>query len=603
MNILKATITDNIEELARTCKVAITPTTLVDRPLAEFGFPQDSETQTLTSVRPNGAILILSAAYNGNPAHEIYRGNVEFMDDLTDPDVYQFQADLSQMPVGHPHRRKFSFIFNNLEGDVPDDLALTNHKVLQKFCDMAGIVLGRLDLPEVSVIGTLEMINQSVVDVANFFCEPFNLFEFQHYFVRCDHNGLQIIKVDYGDGGVGVSPAYEISSAATVRRSYEMYMPDNRIDGADRFLTGANTTGGIIPQSITRNTFHIFFSSSRDANRMADYSRWSETYTHMELVIQVDGNTVVPDGAPLQDYVAAYDPGKIINSPTFGQPPQIGFIENIQIKESFVQKTDTYDYDDVVGLISSRHTYNTFEDKNFVQGSVYSEVLTRRVITYTETVEYSYPGGQFGVSLERKWFHYSQSGDVQATTTYRYFGIRGNWVLQDVIHDWNDNVDLTTAGVLFFANNQFAQLYQQSSKKAYDIAQKQKARLGKYQLYNGEPFFQYEVKPHLYYTNRGLTTDIVNTAFAFSRSISYMNYDGLRLIDELILRQKRVEAANPYWEKVTITCPADFTPVVGVPCIIHGSSGVCLNVVHEIDENKAETMIQLKRLVSLTGEV
>lgn len=603
MNIKVADIIDKIDEFARTCKVTTVPTTLVDRPTAEFAFPQDTETETVTSIRPNGAIMSLSAAYNGNPSHEIYRGNIEFMDDTTDPDLYEFHADLSQMPIGHPHRRRYSFIFNNLEDDVPDDTALTNHKVLQKICDMAGIVVGRIDLPVVSVVGTLEIINQSPVEVAAMFCEPFNIFEFQHYFVRCDQNGLQILLVDYGDGGVGSGPAYRITNAKSVKRTYEMYMPDNRIGQADRFLTGANTTGGIIPQSITRNTFHTFYSSSRDTNRFADYSRWSETYTTMELLIEVDGNTVVPIGSPLQDYISVYDPGKIINSPTFGQPPQLGFIENIQIKETFVQKTDTYNYDDVVGLISSRHTYNTYEDKSFVQGSVYTEIVTKRVLTYTETVEYSYPGGAFGVSLERKWFHYSQAGDVQATTTYRYFGIRGSWVLQDVIHDWNDNVDLTTAGVLFFANSEFSQLYQQSAKKAFDIAQKQKARLGKYQLYNGEPFFQYEIRPHLFYTNKGLTTDIINTSFAFTRNIPYMNYDGLRLIDDLILRQKRVEEANPYWENITVLAPADFTPVVGVPVVVAGSGGVCLVVSHHIDENTAETTVQLRRLISLTGVI
>lgn len=604
MEIFKVAITDDIEQFARTCKVSAAPKSLVERPAAEFSFPQDSETLTLTSLRPNGATLTLNANYNSTSSHQIFHGNLEFLDDFTDADKYEYNVDLSQMPVGHPHRRKISYIFNSLDSQVADDNTLTNHTVLKRICQMVGVTLGRIDLPEVAVVGTLEVINQSAVDVAAMFCEAFNLFEFQHYFVRCDQNGLQIIFVDYGNGGVTGGPAYRISNAKTVSRSYEMYMPDNRIGQADRFVSGGSTTGGIIPQSITRNTFHTFYSSSRDSNVFAQYGRWSETYNFMELEIEVDGDVVVPIGAPLQDYINIYDPSKVIGGSSFGTIiPDLDFIENIQIKQTFVQKVDTYNYDSVVGLITSHHTYNTFEDKQFTQGSVYGEVVTKKVITYTESVEFSYPGGAFGVSLERKWFHFSQAGDVQATTTYRYFGIRGGWILQDVIHEWNDNVDLVTAGVLFYANAEFSQIYQQSVAKAYNVSLKEKARLGKYQLYNGVPFFQYDIKPHLYYTNKGVTSDMVNTNLAFTVSVSYMNYDGLRLIDNLILRQKLVEDANPYWENVTITTPADFTPVVGVPVVIDGSAGVALFVAHNIDADNAETTIKLRRLVSLVGNV
>lgn len=601
MNIKKAVITDDITQLARTCKLTVVPTNLTDRPTAEFSFPQDYSTQTLTSIRPNGAVVSLNANYNGGVSHEIFKGNVEFMDDFTDADRYEFNADISQMPIGHPHRRKISYIFNNIEADFE---ALTNHKVLQKICDLAGIPLGRVDLPEVSVIGTLDIMNQSPVDVASMFCEPFNLFEFQHYFVRADQNGLQIILVDYGEGGVGSGPAYVISNAISVQKSYEAYMPDNRIGQADRFVSGASTTISVPEALQTRSLVHTFYSSSRSDSVIAKHSRWSETYTTMEITVEIDENTVLPEGTTLQGYLNAYDPTKKINGPAFGSPIVVDpdALENLQIKEAIVQKTDTYNYDDVVGLITSQHTHNTYAEQAFSQGSLYEQAVFKRVLTYSESVEYSYPGGAFGVSLERKWYHYSTSGDVESTTTDRYFGIRGKWILQDVIHDWNNNLDLTTASILFFGIDVGA-AYRQSPKKAYDTAQKTKTRISRYQLYNGSPFGQSDLKASLPYSNKGLTTDSLNTQRVFTVNTPYMNEAGLYLIDALILRQKRTEERNPYWENVTIITPSDFTPVVGAPVVVAGAGGVCMGVTHDITEDSAVTTIKLRRLVSLLGEV
>jgi hypothetical protein len=650
MNIKSGTIQDDINLLARTCTLNVANTGRAVKPIAEVAFTQDTETLSVTSVRPYGAQVTLRAAYNSIPSYEILTANIEYLDDVTDADKYDFNMDLSQMPVGHPHKKRVSFIFNSFATLVstatedPNSTTLTNHDIIHKVAALAGIPVGRIDLPVVRVLGTYEVIRQTCVQVAQAFCEPFNMFEFQHYFVRCDQqNGLQIIKVDYQDPVAG-GPAYIISNAKEVRKGYEMYMPDNRIGDDDRFLIGATIPGiTMLGDVLERRTIETtLFTSSRAENvnntpiggsvpvsnvsgfvgetvetpgGKARFDEWSETYTKLRLVIEIrrGADLVVPEDASFEFLVKMSQANNDVMS--------------LNVINSNTLSVDTYNYDSVNGLLSSTHQANTYDIMEFRESSIYGSFTWREVITATETSEFSYPNKvKIPISLERKRNNFNESGNIESTITYSYLGMRGAWYLQTVKTDTNTDLDFKALSYLTFGYDIRGDVVaRHSSTRPTDIfaldaptntsafstkpkvpdttGELSKIPMSVYQLFNGLPMSQYVDKFRELYADKGLTDDVLNTRLAFTVNLSYMDYDGLRLIDDLILRQKAIEKQNPYWETVNILTTADYTPMAGIPLVAYGAAGVCEVVRHVITPDEVTTQIKLRRLVLIDRSI
>lgn len=654
LQIESATIKDELTQLAATCEIVVRPNKTQATPTVEFSFPQDVhglQNANLTNIRPAGSQLGISAVINGNVQGDIFFGTVEFLDDLTDPNQYEYKIDMSKLPIGFPNRIKFSQIFNSFEtvtqpvaGASTEEqvFGITNTSlnsvgavdIIQSCCNIVGIPLGRCDLPNYSVSGVYEIIRKNVVEVARELCDPYNHFDFSRYYVRCDQSGLSIIGVDYTEGMGEGGPAYQVSHAKSVKRHFECYMPDNRVGHADVLLTGAHVTGIIPPKvipnsSVPPTTFEIaltetFFQSTENdtfsaasngnsvgagtsyapigtagltvSSQAPLLSNWSETTTTMGILVEFP-STTSPE-TTLDGFISAY---------------QIDRTQVFRVKESYTLSTKTDDYTSAGGasgertLLKETVTENNYQMLQFstnVSAStpIYKRVLVSRITTVTQYAN----GHAVPTSQEVEAFFYTSAGELYQTITQRFVYIRSTWVLIETATDVKNDLNIATAGLVYSNKTASANpsvLKSNVTEQSYKLAP-----MYTIQLYNGVDLYQYETTflgplksppGGLDPVAPPLDLAYLDTRLAFTIHSSYMLAADLLQIWELCLREKTIETLNPYWELIEIECPADFTPAVGEPAIVTGYAGIVEKVEHSIDSNSAITRIFMKRLVLL----
>lgn len=267
LQITEVKVADSLAERARTCSLVLAPpdSERVVRPAAEMRNPGDTSVVVASSIRPNSQIVKVRAGFSGVPAHTIFSGVVEDMDDLEDPYENLFNIELSSSPASQAHRSRISMVLtqtlptsvssirrvynhsgmggddnNMINVERPSGLdCLTSNGLLKAACKVVGVPLGRNDLPNHNLWGNYEVVRKNLMEIADDLCNPFNTFDFCHYFVRCDDiNGLQIIKVDYTKGA-GVHNPYVFSNVTKKSRSFTRYMPDNRIGDSNVVCRGA----------------------------------------------------------------------------------------------------------------------------------------------------------------------------------------------------------------------------------------------------------------------------------------------------------------------------------------------------------------------------
>jgi L,D-peptidoglycan transpeptidase YkuD (ErfK/YbiS/YcfS/YnhG family) len=251
LEITEVKIVDTMNERAKTCTLTLAPpdSDRGPRPAAEVHHPGDTQSIVATNIRPNNNLIEVEAAFGGLPQHKIFAGVVEGMDDLEDADKDLFTIDLSATPTNQGHRERVNILHNSTVPTSFSDSKPTgldhwsSTDLLNLVCQKAGIKFGRNDLPEHTIWGTFEIIRKNPMEVAEELCAPFNIFDFQRLFVRCDEtNGLQIIKIDYTKGA-GVTNPYPITSLEQKSRSYGRYMPENRVGNNDIVCRGADIYG------------------------------------------------------------------------------------------------------------------------------------------------------------------------------------------------------------------------------------------------------------------------------------------------------------------------------------------------------------------------
>jgi hypothetical protein len=597
-------VTDQITDRAKTCVATLKPEDRVASPAAEFGFPGDSPNFSLTAIRPNGARLNVKTAYGGVPLHSIFSGSVEFMDDLEDANQYEYHLDLSSAPGNQAHRNRVSTIFNLSQSPDQRPTCTTAYYILAQVCSKAGLHLGRIDLPNHNVWGTYEVIRKNPMEVAEDLCSPFNQFEYLHYYVRVDEiNGLQIIKIDYSLGGE-IANCYNMPTPEKFGRSYERYMPDNRLGITDIFLTGAdkysNSAGGYITAQ------HTYRSDSRTKAASGTLTpalsgptpedvfpdnkggAWAETITLMEfrcLATNQDGTTIPGvSGGDIDDLLTGVLSGAIYD---------------LQILESYPIESTSNNYEDDKLTQTVKTTY-TYSDMQFPY-EAYEGGGSSHITLSEETLTTVYPSGQnYNTTLTKRQTLYSKTGQSIGEVTRTYDNDRGNWALElngiTIQHD-------TSAGLTNSLLQYYKYIRDQAGNHVIDTPNAQtavssqqsttsinrSAITGRYQLLNGAPL------PNLAPVDT--LRERLRDQFAFHISVPYMDYWGLQLIWEICLRQKVLERSNVYWNNITSTSPLDTTPAAGESLAIEGYSGIVSKVEHSIDANSAVTSIELKRLV------
>jgi len=464
------TIKSNLAEVATVCDITLAPAEKVDAPAGEFALPGESAQTTISAIRPSEANTIdIVAAIGGQTSHKVFTGGIEFMDDLEDADQYTYGITMSNTPLNQGHRTKISHIIHGVSK------ALTStHGVLEYMCKRVGIPFGRCDLPNVTVYGDYEINRQNVVNVAQEFCEVFNMFDYMHYYVRCDEtNGLSIIGVDYSKGGE-VENSYDPINVIKVKNSYERYMPENRlgahtdillkgfyssdsIDSANRIIvnseegnstTTTNSSGNsnadsFKDQSYLATASHTYNTiTGSDSKNTADDTRVEKTssydfllqYTVTEPTTLAQGYDI-SDGQDLDVWLSALASDcitlSILNAyPTVELEKQ--FLENVKTVET--ETRYTYEY---------RHfTYQTGE-------------AAQRILTYRETEVTNYWENQpWPQTLNKEWFYYDEDTGLSAgSKTELYSYEEGKWILLDEViasTSTEDTVEATNTLIAYY---------------------------------------------------------------------------------------------------------------------------------------------------------
>jgi hypothetical protein len=600
LGIEQVTIVDSLSERAKTCNAVLAPLERIGAPIGEFQFPGDTQSLSGTTIRPNGAMLDVYAGYGTVPVHNIFSGTVEDMDDTENPDLYNYTIVLSSIPSNQCHRTKLTLMFDLAVNESQARANTTTHAILSKACKAAGIPFGRCDLPNCQVYGNYEIVHQNVCEIAEQLCQPFNMFDYIHYFVRVsERDGLSIIGIDYTKGGE-VSNLYEIANIEDKLRSFRRYMPDNKLGDTDILLTGADKYTDD-PDALTTTItswdtcYHTYHSDSRDSNDESGTDQWTETDTTVEFVVQVVNNegSFYSGGSDIDEYIQALAQGAIAN---------------VIISESNVIHSITNTFDSYEGLVQVVETWYTYEQRKFPMHVYKSGERVAQVLTYEETLTSLYPDeSEYEQTLVRKWYGYSESGIQNTSVTKTYYNDgRGSWTLQDTQTEAADSPSMTNAAIQFYVDraNQGPDFVFDTSQSNLR-QQKPTVLIGKYKLLNGVAV-NVNTPPRQTVTNRSLYSyDSTASTYdedqrekkCFQISVPYMGYDGLNKLWAMCVRQKALERAGAYWESVKVTATIDTSPAAGESIIASGSSGIADSVEHAITSDSAITTLSLRRLI------
>jgi hypothetical protein len=596
LGIEQVIITDNIAERAKTCTTVLAPTTRVGAPIGEFQFAGDTQALSGSNLRPNGATLDVLAGYGSVPLHTVFSGNIEVMDDLEDADQYNYSIILSAIPASQNHRTKLTLMYNLLHNSSKVTANTNTHKILRDACSAAGIPFGRCDLPLVKVYGDYEIIRRNICEIAEDLCAPFNQFDYKHYYVRVsERDGLSIIGIDYSLGGE-VDNLYEVVNVKQKTRSFERYMPDNRIGTSDVLLVGADIYSDDANSATTITSwdtvYHTYHSDSRDNDEVGN-DQWTETDTNVTFIIEVTSieGKIYTGGNDIDDYIAALAAGEI---------------GNISIVESYTTSTVTDSYDDIDGRTQRVETWYSYEQKRFPLHVYKAGERIAHVLAYDETLTTIYPdASDFEQTLVKNWYGYSDSGVQNSTVTRTYYNEgRDTWVLESMHCEASESTGLTNALIQFYVDKankgpDYVFLGEYAKVNAAAV-------IGKYKLLNGVSISINKPPTRRIIDNTLKGYDPTAAQFeeeqrekrCFQMSTPYMDIDGLNKLWDMCQRQKVLENAGAYWEVVKATSSIDTSPAAGESIIVSGSSGICDTVEHAITGDSAITTLSVRRLIT-----
>lgn len=615
LNIVEVRIEDSLSQLAKTCTLTLAPATPENPPVAEFGYPGDEIQQSATSIRPHGSIICIVGSYGGLPTHTLFRGSIEYMDDLEDPDQLTYKIILSQVPQGFPHRQKRSAVWNMTEkGEELGWNSLSSNTILNTICNKAGITLGRNDIPEYTIWGTYEVIQQSPIEVAQQIAAPFNQSEHEKYYVRMDMNGLQIIKVNYGESYTEIE-AYPMEHMLSRQSNYQIFIPDKSADGdvllsgGDKYFDTLEATGRWVI-----NAVHTYEESSQDAQHniishaMVE-ERYTEKTTEVKFVVELlyQDESIADD--PNVTFPAVPENGTDINN--IIQAVKDGDFNSVTILESMPWHIIERRYGPIHGvntLTSEKETFVTYETKQFKgDGSVDSSFMEteRTVITFDQSIESSWcPTGLAPIRMTRNWYNYDNVGNTTNTITINYLFVRGAWSIEKVDVQGGDSTGITNSTIQFYLNawNSYSSPPDQPllPKKGTRISSS-KTPLCRYQLLNGEI-----LKPLVLPKRFGQSTFSVDAEYikalgearaALQIGCPGMDYTGLRMVWEVLQEALIYQTDSYYWHIINGNYSIDTTPTVGESLKVGGATGICESYSHTITENEALTQVTLRRLV------
>lgn len=536
-------ITDTLSLIARTCKLTLAPDSSETSPVAEFGLPGDLPRTTGMSIRPNGGFVNILAAYGGIPQHTIFTGSIEYMDDLEDPDKLLFNMDMSDMPAGQRHRKKLTSIASQIS-NFNGFKVLTSHGVLSQVCALAGINFGRCDLPNFNIVGVYEIVRQTPIQVANDLIGAFNSFDYLKYIVRCDRNGLQIIKIDYTQGGE-VTNLHTFTDISSKKRNYEMYMPDNRIGDSDVLLTGGDKYGPLLngfqqlgsgadgdayihpnnPVVKRVSVFKVYTASSQrltetgqsnmpEGGNSPIMDSWTETETTVDIDLDLTFATGLQYAAWQATWEAETDPNTRDDFNTVLGVFAEGQLLNLTVVDSRVRSTASKRFGNQgaslgIGLIGQDVTTYYYGEETFTRRVWKAGKDTQTMLQRQETLSLSYPNGEeFPLSLVKVYYAYTQYGNLEKTISKTYRSSRV-WILETTQIEMADTSTASNAEYQWVAQeaqartdagNRALEVLNQELKKALapvmlgvDITPPEKAGptrtpIGKYQLLNGSAF-------------------------------------------------------------------------------------------------------------------
>lgn len=620
LTITQVKVTDSIEARARTCQVTLAPSSSVGSPVIEFQYPGDVQGLSGTNIRPNGSTIKVVVPYK-TVSHDIFSGSVESMDNLEDPDQRTYDIVLSNIPANQSHRQKVTRIFQPVtyEDPVPEDTT-TSHAVLGAVCAAAGIPFGRCDLPNYVILGTYEVIKKSPVQVAEELCQPYNMFEFLHYYVRAEEGyGLQIICVDYTLGS-GISNALSVPQSTVEQKtiSYQRYMPENKIGrSGDILLTGGDKieTTGVNQEVVCQHTYQTRVSTAPTENGPS--------------VGELGGSTDLSN--PLPSYVITTTQLQFIVSVTNmpGQTWSPGTGEGGQeldidaviaaLQSQSIQSAS---------IMESRPVYTIVEYYEWDGGLMSNPELSKKITTYyyywtftmpvhwysnetktvtvpvqeVSTVEVYLKGNTTGnipydQSMTVRSYSYDSNATQTGTMTQTYYMDRGLWTLSTTDSEHSTPEGYTNSFLEYFSNAGTAPI---PTSKAGLVDGKNvavTAPIDKYRLLNGQ-----EVKinrnPYSISEAKALLEEELKERYAYAVSVPTMNSSGLGDIYALILRQQNLENGNVYWQSTKITCTLNTSITVGESVIADGIGGICASVEHFITQDSAITVATLKRIIT-----
>lgn len=647
-------ITDDLSQRAASAKVIVAPNGQFTPPPVEFSGGTDLASLTGLTIRPNGITLTLVTSYDNVPAHPVFKGLVEFMDDPKDAESDVFTLVMSAMPIKQPHRIPVTQVFNNYYTDNAN--ATTSHDILASICRAAGLAIGRNDMPEYTIEGTWEVIHSTAVEEANRLVNPFNLFEFQHFYTRTDADGLQIIGIDFSKAPIN---PYTLQNIISIKRHFELYMPDKRLGDLPVMLVGADifsyTSNEIRPPESGGPTSHpatpqdglpsqgenvIQFtetitstSSTQNTNIIANFNTWTETTSVMEVTFEVVGQNLdifAYDTLGALQHVYEYTIGTLddVLEDSLKDPLQtVTFfngtdtltwtvkITGLRVADTKVLSKQEDSYDSINGLLkSTKTTYDYVDEPAAVldTGAQFHVTLpAQRLLTQEATEENIYPGGfPFLKGRTVITHNYGDRREHVGSTTQKFLAYRDALSLFETTTEVPDSFGLTNSQIQAFLagrapnpapnNRPNTDPALPPHPNPFPVANNQvtinsnKETIGQYQLLNGQII---PIYPTL------TMFDILDLAkvdfehsIAFHISCPGMNYAGLTAIWQLCLTQLNLEHSTAYWEIVHVTCPIDSVPVVGAPVNAGGTIGYVTAVEHVGDPGSALSMVTVRRL-------
>jgi hypothetical protein len=589
---------------------------LESSPVAEFGYPGDEPMEGGTSIRPNGAFVDVIGGYGGLPPHILFRGSIEYMDDMEDPDALIYKMVLSQVPRGFPHRQKKSAVWNMTSH--AEDIgweSVTAHTVLSTICAKAGIILGRCDLPDYNLWGTYEVVQQSPIEVAEALIAPFNQSDHEKYFVRMDMNGLQIIKVRYAQGGDTVNgvTSYPLSNILKKQSSYQIYVPTKSVDG-DILLSGGDKYGtnlaGAGVWQVTAVHTYIEDSRSGQFNQVTgEYVAPTGTYTEKvtEVAFDVELSYVAEDIA--YDATVSFPATPVNGQDIDSIVSQVknGDFTSVTILNSLPWHTIERQYT-LVGLQSIVETFVTYEVKTFTgDGSVDTSFTNteRTVSTSDTTTTYSIGGGGIvPTTMVKRWYVYDNLGNVINTTINEYNYYRG-WHLSKQTLESGESAAITNSQIQFYLNawNAYNNPPEGKPLKNGTRISSNKTPLLRYQLLNGKKLMPLTIpKRHgnsSFIISEDYWTSLVKTRAAIQVNCPGMDYEGLYLVWANIQESLQYQTSGTYWHQIDCNHTLDTSPVVGESIRIGGVTAICESLKHTITLDEAVTQASAKRLATI----